>query len=289
MHEPLGFLEAVPPADDQDLLDRLLEGGLDPESAPSGYGGLARVLAAAAAPAVPQELAGEQRAMATFAVVVRSHPPTLSPWRNGVARKVLTMKAAAAVLVAVLSLGGVAAAASGLLPDQASSLADQETASIGADAASDGLGKAAAANLGGSANAGSAAGEGRAEAVGPDASGADQTGLCRAWQAGRGADNGSRMDAVAFQGLVKAAGGTDNLAAYCEDVTIDSSADAHGNSQASPPSVSAPLTSVSPPSSGPPPTQAHPRIRARLPTPALEGRAVPRPPAADTSGPCTAA
>ena len=251
MHEPLGFLEAVPPADDQDLLDRLLECGLDPGSAPPGYGQLAEVLAAVAAPAAPQELADEQRAMSIFAVVMRSHPPILSPRRAAVPRKVLTMKAAAAALVAVLSLDGVAAAASGLLPDQASPVADQATASTGADAASHGLGKAAAANLGGSANAGSAEGRGRAEAVGPDASGTARAGLCRAWQASHGAD-GSRMDAVVFQALVEAAGGADNIAAYCEDVPAGTNADAPGTSQASPPSVSAPPTSVSPPSSGPP-------------------------------------
>ena len=60
------------------------------------------------------------------------------------------------------------------------------------------------------------------------------------------------MDAVAFQALVEAAGGADNVAAYCEDVTAGASADAHGQGQASPPSVSAPPTTVSPPSSGPP-------------------------------------
>jgi hypothetical protein len=251
MHRLPGPLEAAPVAD-QDLLDRLLEGRLHPTSAPPGYSRLAMLLVAATAPAAPEELAGEQRVMATFAAVMRSHPPTLVPRRTAVPRKVLTMKAAAAALVAVLSLGGVAAAASGLLPDQASPVADQATASTGADAAAHGLGKAAAANLGGSAKAGSADGQGRAEAVGPDASGTARAGLCRAWQAGQGADHGSRMDAVAFQALVEAAGGADQVAAYCEDVPAGSTTDAHGQSQASPPSVSAPPTSVSPPSSGPP-------------------------------------
>ena len=134
MHRPLGFLEAAPAAD-QELLERLLDGRLDPASAPSGYGGLARLLAAVTALAAPDELAGEQRAMAEFAAVMRSRPPTLVPRRTGVPRKVLTMKAAAAVLVAVLSVGGVAAAASGLLPDQASPVADQAPATTAADAA----------------------------------------------------------------------------------------------------------------------------------------------------------
>jgi hypothetical protein len=251
MHPVLGPLEPAPPADQQDLLDRLLEGRLDPGSAPPGYGGLARLLAAVAAPATPQELAGEQRALASFAAVMRSHPPILVPQRTAVLSKVLTMKAAAAALVAMLSLGGVAAAASGLLPGQASPVGEQAAATTGAVAAAHGLGRAAAADLGGSANAGPGEGQGRASAAGLDASGAARAGLCRAWQAGQGADHGSRMDAVAFQALVEAAGGVDHIAAYCQDVTPGSSADAHGTSQASPPSVSAPLTSASPPSSGP--------------------------------------
>jgi hypothetical protein len=251
MHPPLGPLEPTPPADDQDLLDRLLDSRLDPASAPPGYGGLTRLLAAATAPAAPEELASEQLAMAAFAAEMRSHPPTVVPRRTAVPRKVLTMKAAAAALVAVLSLGGVAAAAGGLLPDQASPVADQAPATTGADAAAHGVGKAAAANLG-SANAGSADGQGRASAAGPDATGAARAGLCRAWQAGQGADHGRRMDAVAFQALAEAAGAADHIAAYCQDVAAGGSADAHGNSQASPPSVSAPSTSVSPPSSGPP-------------------------------------
>jgi hypothetical protein len=252
MHPPLGFPEAALPAVDQDLLDRLLEGRLDPASAPPGYGGLVRLLAAATAPAAPEELAGEHLAMATFAAVMRSHPPTLAPRRTAAPRKVLTIKAAAAALVAVLSLGGVAAAAGGLLPDQASPVADQAAATTGADAAAHGLGRAAAANLGGAANAGSAEGQGRAEAVGPDAAGAGRVGLCRAWQAGQGADHGRRLDAVAFQALTDAAGGADNIAAYCEDAAAGASVGANGKGQGSPPSVSDPPTSVSPPSSGPP-------------------------------------
>jgi hypothetical protein len=252
MYPPLGFPEAVPPAADQDLLERLLDGRLDPASAPPGYGGLVRLVAAATAPAAPQELAGEQLVMAEFRAEMRSNSPTLVPRRTAVPRKVLTIKAAAAALVAALSLGGVAAATGGLLPDQASPVADEASATTGADAAAHGLGQAAAADLGGAANTGAAEGQGRALAAGPDATAAARAGLCRAWQAGQGADHGQKANSVAFQALVDAAGGADNIAAYCEDVAAGTSADAHGQSQASPPSVSAPPTSVSPPSSGPP-------------------------------------
>jgi hypothetical protein len=245
MYPLLGSLEGGPSAGDQDTLERLLDGRLDPGSVPPGYGGLARLLAAMTAPAAPDELAGERLAMATFAAEMRSRPPILSPRRTPVARKAFTMKAAAAALVAVLSLGGIAAAATGLLPDQASPVADQAAATTAAEAAAHGLGKAATANLGESAQAGAADSQGRESAVGPDATAAARAGLCRAWQAGQGGDQGRRMDAVAFQALVDAAGGADSIAGYCEDVTAGNSADAHEQGQASPPSVS-------PPSSGPP-------------------------------------
>jgi hypothetical protein len=251
MHPLLGFLKAAPPVADQDTLERLLDGRLDPGTVPPGYVGLARLLAAATAPAAPDELTGEQVAMATFAGAMRSHSPILSPRRTAVARKVFSLKAAAAALVAVLSIGGIAAAATGLLPDQASPVADKAAATTAADAAGHGLGKAAVANTGGTAQAGSTDGQGRESAVGPDASAAARAGLCRAWQAGQGGDHGRRMDAVAFQALVDAAGGAHKVAGYCGDVTAGSSG-AHGQGQASPPSVSAPPTTVSPPSSGPP-------------------------------------
>jgi hypothetical protein len=252
MHRLLGFLEAEPPDADRDTLERLLDGRLDPASVPPGCDGLARLLAAATAPATPQEQVGEQQTMASFAAVMRSTRPTLSPRRTAVARKVFTMKAAAAALVAVLSVGGVAAAATGLLPGQASPVADQAPASTAADAAAHGLGKAAVASTGGAAQAGATDAQGRASAVGPDATAAARAGLCRAWQAGQGGDHGRRMDAVAFQALVAAAGGVGNIAAWCEDVAAGSSTGDHGQGQASPSSVSAHPTTVSPPSSGPP-------------------------------------
>jgi hypothetical protein len=245
MHRLLGPLEAAPRVADQDLLERLLDGRLDPGSVPPGYGGLARLLAAATAPAAPEELAGKQRALADFAAVLQSRPAPLALRRTAVPSKVFTMKAAAAVLVAVLSVGGIAAAATGLVADRASLVADRAAATTGADAATHRLGEAAVANMGGTAQAGSTNGQGRESAVGPDATAAAHAGLCRAWQAGKGADNGRRMDSVAFQALVTAAGGADKVAGYCEDVTAGSSADAHGQRPASPPSVS-------PPSSGPP-------------------------------------
>jgi hypothetical protein len=293
MHRLLGFLEAAAPVADQDTLERLLARRLNPADAPAGYAGLARLLAAATAPAAPEELACEQVMMAEFAAVVPSHPPTLVPRRATMPSKLFSVKAAAAVLAAVLSIGGVAAAATGLLPGQAEPAADQAASTTGASVAGHGLGEAAVADIGAEAKTGLCrawqAGQGadngrRAEspalralavaaggadnvaaycedvtvtdghgaATGPDAMAAARTGLCRAWQAGEGADNGRRADSVAFQALAAAAGGADNIASFCQASTAGS-AGARGQGQSSPPtSVSPPSTTVSPPRSGPP-------------------------------------
>jgi hypothetical protein len=244
MHRLLGPLEPTSPAEEPNILDRLLDGRLDLASAPPSYGALARLLAAATAPAAPQELAGEQLALATFAAEMRSHPPILIPRRTAVLSKVFTMKAAAAALVAVLSIGGVAAAASGLLPGQA-------PITSAADAAAHGLDKAAAANVGGAAQTGSSDGQGRVSAVGPDATAVARAGLCRAWQAGQGADQGRRMDAVAFQALADAAGGAGKVASYCKDVAAGASAEDHGKGQAPPPRNGPPANPGPPASTGP--------------------------------------
>jgi hypothetical protein len=251
MHRLLGFLEPTPPVADQDVLERLLDGRLDPAAVPPGYDGLARLLAATSGPATPEELAGERRALAEFAAVMRSHPSTLVPRRAAMPSKLFTIRAAAAALVAVLSIGGVAVAATGLLPGQARDGAGQAPSTTTAGAAGHGLGEAAATDLDADVAAGGAEAHGRGSAAGPDATAAARAGLCRAWQAGEGADNGRRTDSVAFQALAAAAGGADRVAGYCADVTAGG-AGAHERGQGSPPSGSPPSTTVSPPSSGPP-------------------------------------
>jgi hypothetical protein len=301
MHRLPWFPEVAPPVADQDSLERLLDGRLDPGSAPPGYGGVARLLEAAAAPAAPEELAGEQEALAQFAAV-HSRPPTRASRRTAVPSKLFTMKAAAAALVAVLSIGGVAAAATGLLPGRTHHVADRAPAATVASTAGHGVGaavadldaatqglcrawqagggtdhgrrtdseafQALAAAAGGADNVAAyckdvttggsgTSGQGRASAVGPDATASARVGLCRAWQADKGADQGQRVNSVAFQALAAAAGGADKVGAYCADVTVGS-AGANGQGQGQPPSSSRPggsppSTTPTPPSSGPPP------------------------------------
>jgi hypothetical protein len=292
MDRLLRALTAARPAADQDTLERLLAGRLDPADALPGYAGLARLLAAATGPATPKELAGEQLVLAQFAAVVRSHPPTLVPRRAIVLTKLASVKAAAAVLAALLSIGGVAAAATGLLPGQAEQAADQAAATTGAGAAGHNVGAAAVVGLDGAAKQGLCrawqAGQGtdhgrRAEspafralavaaggadsvadycqdaaaggatATGPDAMAAARAGLCRAWQASQqGADHGRRAESVAFRALAAAAGGADSIAAFCQTTTAGSAGSHEQGASASSTSASPPSTTVSPPSSGPP-------------------------------------
>ena len=122
--------------------------------------------------------------------------------------KLLSLKAAAAALVAVLSIGGVAAA-TGLLPAQRA--ADQ--ASTTSRGAADGRAQRPAAVD--DTRAGEAA----------------LGGLCRAYLAGQGGSNGKREDSPAFRALAAAAGGADKIATYCQSIAL-ASTDAGGQGRA---------------------------------------------------------
>jgi hypothetical protein len=148
------------------------------------------------------------------------------------------VKTAAVAALAVLSVGGMAAAASGLAPASAGRAAPSAASTPGAqlahargDAAeaitTHGPPAAAARDTQVSAKPGD-------HATGPDASGAARDGLCQAWRAGEGAAHGRPMDAVAFQALAAAAGGADQVPAFCQADT-DASAEP-GRRQTAPPS-----------------------------------------------------
>ncbi len=119
----LGELASDPLAIDQDTADRLLAGRLDPADAPPGYAEVARVLATAAAPALPHELDGEAATMTAFGrerLHRRGADSHAAPrrWLRG------SRLAVAAAAVAVLMVGGVAAAATGAFPEPAQRLVD---------------------------------------------------------------------------------------------------------------------------------------------------------------------
>jgi hypothetical protein len=127
------------------------------------------------------------------------------------------VKTVALAGLAVLSVGGMAAAATGVAP-AATERAARPAARTADGQAAHALGNAATMT-GGPAAAPERdhPGSGRSgdHAAGPDLSGAARQGLCRAWGAGQGDVHGRRMDAAAFQALVAAAGGADQVPAFC--------------------------------------------------------------------------
>jgi hypothetical protein len=208
MRRILALLRSTPSLVDlDDPAEQLLAGRLDAADAPSGYAALARVLAAAAAPAEPEELAGEAEIIARFTDAARSHPPTPIPRRASMPGK-LRVRLAATVIAVLLSIGGVAAAATGLRATLAGHAGQQAPPTTRAGSNGQGRGGAAATIRDG-------AGLGQAA-----------KGLCQAWESGQGASHGKREDSTAFRALAAAAGGADQVAAWCQ-ATVGSQAAGH--------------------------------------------------------------
>ena len=165
--------------------------------------------------------------------------------------KVPRVRTAILAGLAALSLGGVAVAAESLSPASAER-ATQAPPSTAGDQTGSGHGQAATVARGPDAGGATSASAGRSSdhATGPDASGAARHGLCQAWAAGQGDDHGRRADAPAFQALADAAGGADQVAAYCAAETPTSAA--HGQRPEGPPAGAGEHAKASHPATGPP-------------------------------------
>jgi hypothetical protein len=195
---------------DEGTAERLLAGQLHPADAPPEYRRAAMVLAAAAAPPTPDELAGERQAVAAFTAVARSIPHRAAPRRQPVLTRFVSFKLAAAAAIAALSVAGVAGAATGTLPDPAQRVAHRMLGGAGVPGPDDHAAQTADDKSSTKSDH---------SPTGPDATGQAKAGLCRAWAAGQGGENGKKLDATAFQALAEAAGGADGIAEYCADVT----------------------------------------------------------------------
>jgi hypothetical protein len=225
LRPPSGF-GSDPLALDEGTAERLLAGQLHPADAPPEYMRAATVLAAAAAPPSPDELAGERQAMAAFSAVARSIPHRAAPRRQTVLTRFVSFKLATAAAVAALSVAGVAGAATGTLPDPAQRVAHRVLGGAGVPSPDDHA-------TSGPSDKSSAKSD--HSPTGPDATGAAKAGLCRAWASGQGGENGKKADATAFKALADAAGGTDQIADFCADVA--STTGVHGQQAATPPST----------------------------------------------------
>lgn len=205
-------------SDDRERIDRITAEQLVSGARVGWYLGadpLTEVLAAAASPARPGELAGEEAAVMAFRAAHLGLTPESrrrSMWKSALA-KVATVKAAA-VLIAVAGGGAALAAGSGHLPGTGSnhhiahSPAGSSTASEHASRASD--------------PSHSAASEANESAEGTHAPSGSPSpnlrGLCTAFEAGVGTNPGKALDNPAFSVLIATAGGKDMVQSYCATV-----------------------------------------------------------------------
>jgi hypothetical protein len=208
---------------DDDSADRLLAGRMDPADAPPGYERAAAVMAAATAAARRDELDGVESTLDAFRAALAGQPSP--PRRPHMLVKFLTVKAVAAVFTGALLVGGVAAAATGSLPDAAQRIAHRVVGVAPAPAGGahgQEIGDATRKDAG-SQGQGNSSGGGQAgshdSTTGPDLTKVDKKGLCNAYMAGKGGVNGGKYDSAAFDALERAAGGADKVADFCKDVT----------------------------------------------------------------------
>jgi hypothetical protein len=215
-----------PPTDplalDDASVERLLSGTLPAASAPPGYAGVARLLAATVAPPTPRELAGQTAVLAELRAVTRGRRD-VSPARPARPRR-RRAGLVAVVVMGALATGGVAAA-TGHLPAPVREAARSVLGTSGggpatspSPAASAAPGTAAAGSGQGGSPSALAQGRGAGSAVAGPAAGPALTGLCQAFQEGNGGEQGARLDAPVFEELVKAAGGADKVPAFCDEL-----------------------------------------------------------------------
>ncbi len=192
---------------DAQTAEQLLSGG-----APAGFGQLADRLSVASTAAFPGELAGEAAAVAAFRAAADVEPVPhnrrASMMKSAVVAKLLTLKAAV-VAVAAVSVGGVAlAATTDVLPNPFSPGSPGH--STPAPTHPDGPGATPSPSL---------------------------AGLCVAYHAGAGQANEHVLDNPAFSALVDAAGGSENVASFCDELGVTPTPEPHGSRPADIPSA----------------------------------------------------
>jgi hypothetical protein len=226
MRRPPANPDADPLALDDETLERLLTGELSPAQAPPGYAEVAALLAATAAPPTPDELAGQAAALAELRAATRPRRAVVGFRRAARPPRRRRVGLLAAALVGALAMGGAAAAATGHVPAPLRDAARSIMATVdGAEPAppappgsrtAPGPTPASAGEAPGSTGPGSTAAAG--SGPGSATAGPDKQGLCKAYLAGQGGEQGSKLDATAFEALARLAGGRDKIDSYCEQL-----------------------------------------------------------------------
>jgi hypothetical protein len=212
--------DADPPALDEDTVEQLLTGVPPAGAWPAGYAEVAQLLAAAAAAPTSEELAGQGAALAELRAVARARPAVAMASGPATPRQRRRRTGlAVVVVVGALVTGGTAGAATGHLPGPVGEVARGILGTGGASPASTEAGQPPApvtrptgpgGGLPGSRPDGGPGGGGAGSAAGPNLEG-----LCQAFLAGDGGEQGGKLDATAFEALARAAGGHDKVPAYC--------------------------------------------------------------------------
>jgi hypothetical protein len=236
MHRPVTDPDADPLALDEETVERLLAGDLPPSQVPPAYAQVAALLAATTAEPTPEELAGQSKVLAELRAVTWT-PRRAAAHTRRAARppRRRWARLAAAALVGALVTGGVAAAATGNLPGPvrdvarnilgngggAGPVAPTEPGQQPAAAGQSHTSTSTPTGPTDRSQGGQPAGTGD---HGPDSTpagnpaGPDAERLCQAFLAGKGAEQGKKLDATAFQDLAKLAGGAEKIPSYCEEI-----------------------------------------------------------------------
>ncbi|MCX5065087.1 hypothetical protein OOJ91_04245 [Micromonospora lupini] len=217
---------------------------------------LARLLAAAAGPARPGELAGEEAALAAFRAA-RVAAPEPSVARRPRRRRLTTGALAWIGALAATATAGAAFAAAGLdlapdpVPPAPSSAPSSAPPTAGHPAATTSAAPSRSTPSGPPSSAGT-------PSVGPTPNG-QVHGLCRAWLAKKPEQREKALRTPAFQRLVTAAGGVAAVEAYCQRLVPDAKPSA-----SPPPSPTTPSAPARPPSPGEPSAAPTPPGSARV-------------------------
>jgi hypothetical protein len=181
--------------------------------------GLSTLLAAAAAPPFPEELASERAAVTGFARARRDAAPTVMPAVRSRARVPLTRRVAVktAVGLAVVVTGGTAfAAATGSLPAGVQQQAHELFSSLGIPAPGTGA-RPTGTGPRGFASSGPPRGTPTASARGrtPDPGDPKTLGLCHAWDGAQKNPHGKAMAPEMRRALAAAAGDEPSIPEFC--------------------------------------------------------------------------
>jgi hypothetical protein len=229
-HDASSGPDADPLALDEETVERLLAGDVPPGEVPAGYaegpscsrrGGRAEPRGA-----------GRQGEGVSRAGGRDPRPPGRPrPRRAGRPPRRRRVGLAVVVVVGALVTGGAAAAATGQLPGPVRDAARSILGATGAEPVSPlQAGSSPAPMTQNTDAAGAGAGAEGPRSTGHDpatpgsgpAAGSKVKGLCQAYVAGTGDEQGKKLDAAAFEALARAAGGADRIPAYCQEVDPDS-------------------------------------------------------------------